>query len=252
MNIEILKEILRTKSVELSLRDIEQLMDEELEKAPEEMDTELVDLCLEYLHSEPQKQVTNNIPKKKKVTIKKILLIAAVIAVFASFLVPASADKYNIDVSPFTLVEKIGGMFKITAREPKDFILSDELSNVGIDPKNLPDFLFDENCIITNFTTEVINGDGFINIDYEMTDSELSGYVNIRVPEIFNAENYSTFNITETFTYIKEMYVNEIRIFVFSDDMDSMIKYCTGNKAFSIQLSECDYEKAMQIADSIG
>lgn len=252
MDREILKEILKTKSVELSLRDIEQLMDEELEKSPEEMDTELVDLCLECLHSEPQKQVTNNIPKKKKVTIKKILLIAAAITVFAAFLVPASADKYSIDVSPFTLVEKIGNRLKITAREPKDFILSDELSNVGIDPKNLPDFLFDENCIITDFTTRVINGDGHIKIIFEMTDSEMSGYVNIRVAEKFNEEAYITFNITETFTYIKEMYVNEIRIFVFSNDMDSMIKYCTGDKVFSIQLSECDYEKALQIANLIG
>ena len=85
-----------------------------------------------------------------------------------------------------------------------------------------------------------------------MTDSEMSGYVNIRVAEKFNEEAYITFNITETFTYIKEMYVNEIRVFVFSNDMDSMIKYCTGDKVFSIQLSECDYEKALQIANLIG
>lgn len=44
-----LLEILKSKSMTLSLEDIQGIMDEELNKNPEEMDAELIDLCADVL-----------------------------------------------------------------------------------------------------------------------------------------------------------------------------------------------------------
>lgn len=44
-----LLETLKSKSMTLSLEDIQGIMDEELNKNPEEMDAELIDLCADVL-----------------------------------------------------------------------------------------------------------------------------------------------------------------------------------------------------------
>ena len=49
MNKEILKNLMRTSSVEFTYDEINEMLNEELEKSPEEMDTELVELCIDVL-----------------------------------------------------------------------------------------------------------------------------------------------------------------------------------------------------------
>ena len=52
MNKKILKEILKTESVSFSYEEIQQILDEELEKSADEMDTQLIDLCIDVLLKE--------------------------------------------------------------------------------------------------------------------------------------------------------------------------------------------------------
>lgn len=49
MDKNILIEILKSKNDDISVKEIEDSLNEELSKSPEEMDTDLVDLCLKAL-----------------------------------------------------------------------------------------------------------------------------------------------------------------------------------------------------------
>lgn len=50
MTIETFKEILNTKSMTFTAQEIMGIIDEELEKEPSEMDTGLIELCLDALN----------------------------------------------------------------------------------------------------------------------------------------------------------------------------------------------------------
>lgn len=65
-----LLEILKSKSMTLSLEDIQGIMDEELNKNPEEMDAELIDLCADVLDN-----AYFGTQDEEKITAKKIKII---------------------------------------------------------------------------------------------------------------------------------------------------------------------------------
>lgn len=90
---------LKSKSMLLSSNEIQAIMDEELAKDPAEMDTELVDLCVNALSNSVQadSSVSNN--KGKRVRFNKALLIAAVIIVSICIAFPATAKFVRQDAS---------------------------------------------------------------------------------------------------------------------------------------------------------
>lgn len=55
MDKKTLLEILKTEPFSFTLREIEEIMDEELGKSPDDMDTELIDLCADILEREQAK-----------------------------------------------------------------------------------------------------------------------------------------------------------------------------------------------------
>ena len=91
MKNDTLLEALKKGSASFTLSEIEEMMNEELNKDPEKMDTELIDLCAEilnkaYSEEENEKPNTisvskeNNTKKGKKIKFGKILHIAAIVA----------------------------------------------------------------------------------------------------------------------------------------------------------------------------
>ncbi len=83
MNKDVIKDVLKLSSEEFNYDEIMAMLDEELEKEPENMDTELVELCTEVLgkYSEREKSVTADEKTKKekvkRLSVKKALIIAA-------------------------------------------------------------------------------------------------------------------------------------------------------------------------------
>lgn len=99
MNNETLKEILKLKSVPLTSEEIEAIMNEELEKDPDEMDTDLIDLCLTVLENASSDDNDSDTakPKSKKIKTKKILVLVAVLSILVIFAVTVSAHFRNVD-----------------------------------------------------------------------------------------------------------------------------------------------------------
>lgn len=100
MNKDSLLETLNSNKAKLTFEDIRAIMDEELNKDPAEMDTDLVDMCMDVL-AEAAATVQANENKeslkpsgtdsKKVFKFTRALLIAAIVAVFFSIAIPVSA-----------------------------------------------------------------------------------------------------------------------------------------------------------------
>lgn len=97
-----LTDTLKSKSMTLTVGEIESIMDEELNKSPDEMDTELIELCADLLDKAYFKPETANLTdntslsdnkksKNKKLKLGRFLLIAALITVCISVAVPVGA-----------------------------------------------------------------------------------------------------------------------------------------------------------------
>ena len=74
---------LKAGALPLTLAEIQQMMDGELEKDPAEMDTELIDLCAETLQAAYEKQNTQKTKTAKRIRLGRLLPAAAVLLVLA-------------------------------------------------------------------------------------------------------------------------------------------------------------------------
>lgn len=104
MNKDSLLETLNSNKAKLTLEDIRTIMDEELNKDPNEMDTDLVDMCMDALEEAASKAQTDENTEiikpsgegsKKVFKLTRALLIAAIVTVFFSIAIPVSAGYFN-------------------------------------------------------------------------------------------------------------------------------------------------------------
>lgn len=98
-------QILKSDPLKFTFEEIEQMMDEELEKDPAEMDTDFIDLCADTLNKalEANKENTSvhNEDGKKRIKIKIIraIVIAAVMAAIIGMAIPVAAKYIDNDTS---------------------------------------------------------------------------------------------------------------------------------------------------------
>ena len=113
MNKEILKSILEASSIEFSYDEVNEMLEEELSKPVELMDTDLVDLCLEVLtgkkpggdttdkgapvEKENSESSEGKVKTKKSIKKSRIFLIAAIVAILGIITVSAGADVFSVD-----------------------------------------------------------------------------------------------------------------------------------------------------------
>ena len=133
MTKETLKKILNEKSMSFSEKEIHDMMDAELEKSPEEMDTHFVDLCLDVLDGKygegyyvTDRENTENADKdeeakkaelrKKRLKISRNLLIAAVVTTILTFSATAGAKAVFVNADE-NLVTYITNHFNIDLKQ---------------------------------------------------------------------------------------------------------------------------------------
>ena len=155
MNKEILQKILKTDSVKLSDTEIQSILDEELEKSPDEMDTQLIDLCLDILTSKDEAPEKKPSCKKKK--LRTVLIIAAVISILAVLSVPVGAHVFKIEAAEnaVQVFEDYIQIFfgktkpeKETISVTDDAFFSEKFSEIGMTEGLLPTAFLDENLVI--------------------------------------------------------------------------------------------------------
>lgn len=245
MNKEILYEILNSKSETLSSAEIESILNEELDKSPQEMDTDLVDLCLEALNTVDEKKLNN---RKKKYRLSKILIAAALFALIIGISIPVCAKYLNVNV-PEGIVTFYNDCFKIDiSNNEYVYDIAAQLTEDGISDVILPRIIFSPETRIYNY--DISNSPYADTYKFEFCRSDYDGLITIQVFNSgfdFATENTKTASKFENVEYFE---INEIPIVVFGADDISYIQYVDDNIEYNIQI-HCNYESACQIAKTL-
>lgn len=151
MDKEILYEILNSKSEKYSTSTIESILNEELDKSPDEMDTDLVDICLEALTNVDKEQLNK---KKPRIIFTKILAAAVIFVLVIGISIPAFAKFFSVNV-PEGIVNIYKNCFNIDISN-KEYISNNiyiQLENDGFENVVLPNIIFSTQTGIYNYMT---------------------------------------------------------------------------------------------------
>lgn len=258
MNSGTLKEILKVNFLSLTKEEIESIMNEELEKAPEEMDTELIDMCLDILAGEPANKADEKLTvstavsenKVKRIKFKKGILVAAIIMLLISIAIPVGASIFDIDV-PENMLKVYEKHFKLdTEGESQSENLADILAENDLSDIVLPYFLFAD-CKITSFQK---NYDDFINqIIFEYIDQErkINGNVILTTSDEHSEFLDGEMLVDGQYDEAKQITVNGINVIVFNKGSDNLIVYQTVDVEYHIMLNGTTFDKAIEIASTL-
>lgn len=241
MNKEILYEILKSESESLSTAEIEGILNEELDKSPDEMDTDLVDLCLEALTTVDEEKLNK---RKRKIRIERLLIAAIIFALLIGLSVPVCAKFFSIDV-PDGVVSFYNDCFNIDISQDGrvDDILA-RLERDGISDAVLPKAVFSAETEISYYELKFDS-----EVDFSFSCSDINGYVTIEKHDAYDfVENQ--YKATDAFDNVKQLDVNGLSVLVFCNNDVSYISYAVNNVEYNIAVY-CDYETACQIAETI-
>lgn len=234
MNKKILKEILKTESVSFSYEEIQQILDEELEKSADEMDTQLIDLCIDVLSKQevPEKEVTKT---HRKISSKKLLLIAALICILAILAIPVSAELPAIE-SQGGIVKVLENYISVNLTGDSKYNLSTELQNYGIPIDLLPSRFFESDCVVTD--VQLLNDNSY-RFDFELTNLDSDGYILVSKFTQELAFGYNYADIYAEAEQLKQLTINGLQMVVYSTG-DEVVKVFYQTESFNFDICICD------------
>lgn len=278
MTKETLIKILSEKSMPFSEKEIHEMLDAELEKDPAEMDTDFVDLCLDVLdgkygegyYVEDDDNDDNNSgsadkdtdtdngaedkkdkPNKKKIKFGKALLIAAVITVTLACSITAGAKLVQINASDDTVTYN-GDHFSINlnGKDAENTVedIVQTLTEDGIENVVLPSAILNDDYVIKDYQSS----DNNLNFMFESNKSDIYGTVDIIIYD--DKFNFSTgqADVNNEYYSAEEINSNGFNILKFESDSLITLIYVVDNDEYTVTLHNCDTEKAMAIAETIG
>lgn len=253
-----LKEILEEKEMKFTQGDIISLMDAELEKAPAEMNTNLVDLCVAVLESNAVPNDATNKPKpaKRKIKAGKILLVAAIIALLGLIAIPVGANLIPGESSD-RIVEFYSDHFKIKLREEVPSVANSDSDNIvnqlileSLDTLVLPQELLGEKYdkSVRSQEDDLMTT---IYVDFSNESTGVSGKIGITQYKNKSIQlGNGIGSMPADHKYFKQIKVEEKDVLIFGYDEKIYIKYLDENTDYEIFIN-CDFETAVKIAESI-
>lgn len=253
--------ILNDESLELTVEELENIIDEELQKDESEMDPDLIEYCLYYI----DKAETNNSKGEKyesdkakpKTThlnskLKKVLIIAATIALLlvTSGIATIATDK-EIKNSAVTFYEN---HIPVHLNKSKDTNIirgtkiADELKKYDVYDVKLPEMLFSNDCIYEDIAENHTENMRITSLSYH-TD-KLSGRVSIR--EFYSKEFIPSVDFYNTTIHsnVEELSVNGLKVFVIKQEEFCSITY-QDNLTQYIMYLDANFADAVEIAKTI-
>ena len=263
MNIkEALIKCLTEKSLGLSKLDIEKILHDELEKPENEIDCEIIDMCIELLAEIDHVELPNDTvappapslvdPLHKKKRWKTVLLVAAILIVSISATLLVSAQVFHFDIVHYVVEffsDHVSVHYGETSQQAGNYLSADtdlrkELESNGVSPILLPD--------------EFLDG-AQIQVEYQMTDLS-------KVADIYAKNNSDSIDMTIT-QYItkdligegdhqgeivdgREVTVGDIAILVMDFTDRRTIAFVDGSTQYIINTT-LNMDEAVQLAESI-
>lgn len=278
MTKETLIKILSEKSMPFSEKEIHEMLDAELEKDPAEMDTDFVDLCLDVLdgkygegyYVEDNDNDDNNSdnadkdtdtdngaedkkdkPNKKRIKFGKALLIAAVVTATLACSITAGAKLVQINASDDTVTYN-GDHFSINlnGKDAENTVedIVQTLTQDGIENVVLPSAILNDDYVIRDYN----NSENTVSFHFESNTSEIYGDIIInKYGDKFSFSNGQA-EANDEYYSAEEINSNGFNILKFESDSLITLIYVDENNEYTITLHNCDTEKAMAIAETIG
>ncbi len=267
---EMLEKILSEKEMKFTYSEIEELMDSELEKEPDEIDIELVKMCSEILadklnplaEDEPSPEKTivfldENSSGKRNVKLGRVLLVAAVVALLCAVAIPVGAKFIPGDVSD-RIIDFCYDHFKIDLRgDEPDTASSGEnywVNNLileNLHTLKLPEILLgdDYEKSVTVQETELMTS---IYVIVNNPETSISGNIMITQYKDKNVELHNGVgNVSNMYKYFEQITINDTDVLVFGDDEKFYVKYIDANTEYEVVLLNTEFDTAVKIAESI-
>ena len=243
MKKEIFAEIIKTDSLRLSKSEIEAIMEEELNKDPEKIDAELIDLCLEALEGKSADGKGEN--HAKHFTAKKFLLIAAILSLILAFALSTSADYLNINVINRNIFFNKGNLGEeYEYNNSQNDFLSDEIP--------FPHELLTDSYTLYDSETEEKASYDKCSVKVEHTQLGINGEFSCYKNRIETDEGWYKGKYDTSFKKAEEIKVGELDVLLLiSYDDETIIEYGFNNWRCELRLFNCTYEEALTIIKSI-
>lgn len=251
------------KSLDGSLEEnLNKIVDEEMEKSEEEMDTELIEYCLdklskleaETLATEEKKGNGDSNGKHIKLKFKKVIAIVAAIAVLLVGTLSVSAVVFDVNLFD-GIVELYNDYIRINFDKTNDKAdeyqllgteLAKELADNGFSEVLLPEAFFSDEYNITKMEYETIEYINSVNIMFEYKNK----LGNIQISEYAIEEIVPDVEFLNVTSNIEEIEVGNITIYCFIQNKSAAIAYRDGLSVYFIQLP-MNLNEAIEFAKTI-
>ena len=248
-----LKKMIASDFTDLSTEEIKALIQKEVDKGPDEIDTDYIDLCFELLSIKNNKQKSSKVKFTKPT---KVLLAAAVLMVVFVSTITVSAQ-FNLNI-PQKITQLINGNAEIDYNLENadttadgytllDTDLAKQLADYGITPVTFPEEMTKENCKITKI--ESISSDhisNIVSIDFDYKGQQ--GWLTIeQMSKELETAGVSTVMDIKSGQMIN---VNGMDILAFEKENSCTIIYKDNLTKYNIYI-DCNLETAIKLAESI-
>lgn len=240
--------ILEEDSMIFTEKELWEMIDEELAKDPSEMDTDLVDLCLDALDGKFDDEEIERINTRKRLRPGKILLVAAVIVLILGISLPVCAKHLNLNTGE-GVIHYIDNHFEVNlGTSNKSVDVLSQLENEDVNAV-IPNELLKSDYVYDNY--KVYDKDIYHKTyTVNFKDQDISGTITIHCYD----EEYQFVTgknrADEEFENFSQITKNGIDVLVFGDKETSYIYYIIDNTEYNILL-ECDYSTAYNIAETL-
>lgn len=248
-----LKKMIASDFTDLSTEEIKALIQKEVDKGPDEIDTDYIDLCFELLSI---KSNSTNAKKVKFTKSAKVLLIAATLMVVFISTITVSAQ-FNLNI-PEKIVQLINGNAEIDYNLENadttadgyallDTDLAKQIADYEITPVTFPEEMIKENSKITKIKLDM-NEDvlKIVDIDFEYNGQKGSLYIQ-QISENTGSTGVNTVLDIKSGRMIN---VNGMDVLVFEQENSCSIRYKDNFTIYDIHL-DCNLETAIKFAESI-
>ena len=266
-----LLKILNDDSLELTVEELENIIEEELQKDDSEMDPDLIEYCLYYISKaeadggkEKKADIAGNDkiaeppaadkPKKSRFNgkLKKLLIIAATIALLlVTTGIATVATNKKVKNSAITFYEN---HIQVHFDKQKDESgipgteIAAELRKHDISDLKLPAMFLSSDCIYDNIFEDNIDGLKVTSFSYRANN--LSGKVSIR--KFYSNESVLPidFNNTTSYSKVEELSVNGLTVFVIEQGDFCSIAYQDNLTQYMMYLNT-DFAETVEIAKTL-
>ena len=266
-----LLKILNDNSLELTVEELENIIEEELQKDEAEMDPDLIEYCLYYIskaEADGGKEKKADSAGNKKIAeppaadklkksrfngkLKKLPIIAATIALLlVTTGIATVATNKKVKNSAITFYEnhiqvhfdKQKGESGIPGTE-----IAAELRKHDISDLKLPAMFLSSDCIYSNIFEDNIDGLKVTSFSYRANN--LSGKVSIR--KFYSNESVLPidFNNTTSYSKVEELSVNGLTVFVIEQENFCSIAYQDNLTQYMMYLNT-DFAETVEIAKTL-